>query len=174
MIWTSRGLKVKTEACYVPETCCLFVCFVCIVWRGVQCIIELPGSSYAPVTNTSVECQQAPTWQEKPLYFWLLLQNQVSFPPLSSGSFQGFGEGKIINNKMLCFYRSVPVNQSWLCCRTIQITWLDIIEFFFFFCEWRIITTQVNEDTDISFQGMAIKSLSFSSRSHFEGILKTD
>ena len=64
-----------------------------------------------------VECQ-APTWQEKPLYFWLLVQNQISFPPMCSGSFQAFMEN------ILCFCRQMP--PVWQSCRNLQIIWIMV------------------------------------------------
>lgn len=60
---------------------------------------------------TSSAACQAPTWQEKPLYFWLSVQNLKSFPPLSSGSVQAFGKKKK-TKKTLCSCRQVPVYQG--------------------------------------------------------------
>lgn len=87
---------------HIPTPHMLWQCFEALFGGEFSTLYSCLDAHIYQWLTSSVECQ-APTWQEKPLYFWLLVQNQISFPPLCSGSSQAFMENT------LCSCRQMPV-----------------------------------------------------------------
>lgn len=92
--WSRKIMKVWWKITFPHQTCCCRIFLFAVLFRGnINTLCSCLAVHFYQWLTSSVECQ-APTWQEKPLYFWLLVQNQIPFPPLSSGSFQALGRKK--------------------------------------------------------------------------------